>query len=124
MLQPAWLSNIADFYGSAFRVLWQDEELVLCRGRTDERSRSGTILIKAAATDRPDPATLARLAHYYGLRDCLGDEWAARPIDLVQRKNRSLLILKDPGGEPLTGWIGRPMETRQFLRSGIAIAGA
>jgi hypothetical protein len=54
----------------------------------------------------------------------LDEAWAAQPLDLVRDGGRAMLVLKDPGGEPLELLLGAPMEVGHFLRlaSGIAMA--
>ena len=70
----------------------------------------------------PTPGTLERLAHEYGLQDELDGGWAARPLELVHEHGRTLLVLEDPGGEPLDRLLGSPMEVGTFLRLAIGIA--
>src|SRR4029077_20931362 len=50
--------------------------------------------------------------------------WAARPLTLVRREGRSMLILQDPGGEPLDRFLGQPMELSRFLRFAVGLAAA
>ena len=82
------------------------------------------VLIVLPAAERPSPASLAGLAHYYELRDELDCAWAARPLELVSENGRTMLVLEDPGGEPLGRLIGAPMELGRFLRPAIGIAAA
>ena len=39
--------------------------------------------------------------HEYSLRARLDPEWAVVPLDLVSHTGRTVLVLDDPGGEPL-----------------------
>jgi len=64
------------------------------------------------------------LRHEYELRDELDGAWAVRPLELVREAGRTLLVLEDPGGEPLEGLLGAPMEMGCFLRLAIGIAAA
>ena len=119
----------------AFETLREDEEFALCRGRRDQ-GEPATILSIAPVSEHPVPAILERLEHQYSLRDELDSGWAARPFALVRREGRPLLILQDPGGEPLDRLLGparnasrsdagwQPMETTRFLRlaCGLAVA--
>src|SRR5260221_10238270 len=107
----------------AFETLREDEEFVLCRGRRDQ-GEPATILSIAPVSEHPVPAILERLEHQYALRDELDSDWAARPLTLVRREGRPLLILQDPGGEPLDRLLGQPMELTRFLRlaCGLAVA--
>src|SRR5262249_31836878 len=77
-------------------------------------------------TAAPDPAaaTLAQLKHAYALRDELDGAWAARPVGLVQERERLTLILEDPGGQLLDGLVGRTPGVEQFLRVAIGLASA
>src|SRR5262249_45959205 len=58
------------------------------------------------------------------LRDQLDGAWAVRPLELVREHGRSLLVLEDPGGEPLARLLDEPMELASFLRLAIGIARA
>ena len=58
------------------------------------------------AAEHPPPATLDRLAHEYGLKDELDGAWAVRPLELVRERGRTMLVLEDPGGEPLERLLG------------------
>src|SRR5260221_8623883 len=106
-----------------FETLGEDEELVLCRGRRDQ-GEPATILSIDPVSEHPVPAILERLEHQYALRDELDSDWAARPLTLVRREGRPLLILQDPGGEPRDRLLGQPMKLTRFLRlaCGLAVA--
>ena len=100
-------------------------ELVV--GRTQREAngeRRKDVLIVIPASEQPAPITLDRLVHEYSLRDELDSTWAARPIELVQDRSRTILVLDDPGGELLSGLIGKPMEIGCFLRIAVGIAAA
>ena len=47
-----------------------------------------------------------------------------RPLTLTQYQGRSVLVLEDPGGEPLDRLVREPMELGQFLRLGIRLSAA
>ena len=70
------------------------------------------------------PASLDRLANEYALRDELAAEWALRPLELVREGGRTILLLEDPGGEPLSLLLGDTMAVPAFLRMAIGIAAA
>jgi serine/threonine protein kinase len=80
------------------------------------------VLAVFPAAEHPAPATIDRLAHEYELRDALDAAWAARPLQLVRELGHTALILKDPGGEPLDGLIGSPMEIGTFLRLAVGLS--
>ena len=70
------------------------------------------------------PASFDRLAHEYELKDELDGAWAAQPLALMRDAGRTVLVLDDPGGEPLDRLHGEPMEVGRFLRLAIGIVGA
>ena len=47
-------------------------------------------------------------------------ERGRRPLELVRDGDRAMLVLEDPGGEPLDR-LGRPLETAHFLRIAIPL---
>ena len=99
--------------GGAFSltVLWEDGERVLCRGWRDDGDGDRTaVLAVLSASEHPTPGFVGRLAHEYGLKDELDGRSAARPLALVREHGRTMLLLEDPGGEPLDRLLGRPME--------------
>src|SRR5258708_3733660 len=97
----------------AFETLREDEEFAFCRGRRDD-GELPTILLVAPVSEHPVPAILERLEHDYSLRNELHSDWAARPLVLAHREGRTMLILEDPGGEPLDRLLGQPMEVSRF----------
>src|SRR5260221_4150592 len=107
----------------AFETLREDEEFSFGGGGGD-KGNPALILSIAPVSEPPVPAILERLEHQYALRDELDSDWAARPLTLVRREGRPLLILQDPGGEPLDRLLGQPMELTRFLRlaCGLAVA--
>src|SRR6201993_428236 len=104
------------------QTLWKSGDLVLSRSTLADEETS--VLVLASASERPAPATIARLEHEYSLRDELDSDWAARPLALNHRAGRPMLILNDPGGEPLDRLMGRPMELGRFLRVAISLSHA
>jgi PAS domain S-box-containing protein len=105
-----------------FETLREDEEFVLERGQGD-RDLSA-ILVVAPVSEHPVPGILERLEHEYALRAELDSDWAAQPLTLARREGRSMLVLEDPGGEPLDRLLGEPMELSRFLRFAVGLAAA
>ncbi|WP_118178676.1 AAA family ATPase [Paraburkholderia phosphatilytica] len=105
-----------------FHILWEDGERVFCRERS--RDGSNSVLVARIAVEHPPPASYARLAHEFALRDQLGDAWAVQPKELLRADGRTVLVLADPGGEPLERLIGAPMEVAAVLRVAAGIAAA
>jgi hypothetical protein len=95
--------------------------LTLFRGVGD---RLAPILLVSPAGECPSPSSLQRLEHEYALRNDLDGDWAARPVELLLDGGRLMLVLADPGGEPLEGLLGRPMEVTEFLRIAVSLAAA
>src|ERR1700757_4339669 len=110
---------------SSLRVLWEDDERVVCRGwRLDPDGQRMAVLAVWPAAEHPTPASLDRLSHEYGLKDELDGIWALRPLELRRESGRTVLVLEDPGGEPLAALPGGPMEAGYFLRLAIGISSA
>ncbi|UVF22527.1 AAA family ATPase (plasmid) [Microvirga terrae] len=105
-----------------FQVLWQDGERALCRQRSNPDQTA--VLVVVPATEYPSPASLERLAHSFSLKDELDAAWALRPLALKRERGRTILVLEDPGGEPLARRLGSPLEIGQFLSLAIGIATA
>ncbi|WP_354684334.1 AAA family ATPase [Cupriavidus necator] len=110
--------------GSTPQVLWDDGERIFCRGRRPGDSSDQHVLLARPAAEHPLPASLDRLAHELGLREELDGAWAVRPLALAREASRTMLVLEDPGGEPLSRLLGAPMEVADFLRLAIRIAAA
>ncbi|MDR3379649.1 trifunctional serine/threonine-protein kinase/ATP-binding protein/sensor histidine kinase [Cupriavidus basilensis] len=106
------------------RILWKDGDRVLGRWIIELDGRQTPVLAVWPATERPTSSNLSRLTHEYGLKEELDGTWAARPLALVRESGRTALLLEDPGGEPLAGMLGSPMELSRFLRLAIGIAAA
>jgi hypothetical protein len=93
------------------QVLWEDGERVFCRGlRLRDGANPSAVLVVLPATERPSPSSLDRLAHEYGLKDELDGTWAVQPLELVRDGGCTMLVLEDPGGEPLPGRPGAPAQ--------------
>jgi serine/threonine protein kinase len=82
------------------------------------------ILAVLPAGEHPVPSTIDRLAHEYSLKDQLDATWAVRPLEFVREHDRTMLLLEDPGGEPLVGLLRGPFEVGPFLRLAISLATA
>src|SRR3954453_7098176 len=106
-----------------FQVLWEDGERALCRQLDRKRAPTNVLALRLTA-ESPLSASVDRLVHEYELRDHLERAWAARPLELMRQRDRTLLLLEDPGGEPLERQLGEPMEVPRFLQLAISIAAA
>jgi len=119
--------NATHGYGEMVNVLhtlWEDGERVFSRARRPADGGDRTRLIAQPAVEQPAPASLDRLAHEFELKDELDGAWAVRPLELVREGGETLLVLEDPGGEPLERLIGAPMAVGRAVRLAVGIAAA
>src|SRR5262245_8626924 len=106
-------------------ILWSDGERAFSRGLRSSEGDTQNFLIARPATEHPLPTSLARIANEFGLKDELDGAWALRPLDLVRDElGHTLLLLEDPGGEPLSRLLGAPMEMGDVLRLAVSIVAA
>jgi PAS domain S-box-containing protein len=109
---------------SGLQTLWDDGERAFSRTRRLANGLDETLLIARPAVEHPSPVSLDRLAHEFELKDAFDSAWAVRPLDLLHEGSRTLLVLEDPGGEPLERLIGAPMAVGSAIRIAIGIAAA
>ena len=100
--------------------LRRDAEYVVLR-RAPEPD-SDAVLLVTTASEHPPPLSIERLKHEYALRDWLDPAWAAKPLALVQDHGRGQLVLLDPGGQLLSGLVGRGWDLGVFLRVAIGVS--
>src|SRR5713101_3742489 len=107
-------------------TLRRDGEFILYRGhhRRQTDASPPSILAMTPILERPALASLTRMEHEYSLKGELDPEWAVRPLALASHEGRTMLVLTDPGGEPLDRLIGNPMELPQFLRAAVGLSAA
>jgi PAS domain S-box-containing protein len=107
-------------------ALRDDGELTLYRGHPPGEQAS--VLIVAPAAEQPSPQSLQQLEHECSLAAHLDPAWAAWPVEVTRRDGRPMLILEDPGGEPLDRILERsgrqPLELTRVLRIAIGLATA
>src|SRR5260370_14795105 len=83
-----------------------------------------SVPVLATASEQPAPGVITRLEHEYSLRDELDSDWAVRPLTLIRREGRPMLILEDPGGVPLDRLLGQAMVLSRVLGFAIGLAPA
>jgi serine/threonine protein kinase len=107
-----------------FEPLRQDGEFLLSRGRPRRHTDGSpsSILALTPVGEYPGPVSLRRLEHEYALRAALEPAWAVRPLAFTEQQGRPLLVLEDPGGEPLDRFLQKPVEMTQFLHIAIRLA--
>jgi PAS domain S-box-containing protein len=106
-------------------MAWDDGERLVYRGlRQGADGEQTAVLAVVPAAEPPMSDGLDRLMHEYDLKPELDRAWAVRPLELVRDRGRAILVLEDPGGQPLELLLGSPMAVGQFLPLAIAIAEA
>src|SRR6201993_4360316 len=111
-----------DVSSYALESLRRGAKIVLYRGQRE--TYPNRILVVAPVLKRPAQGTLRRLEHEYALRTRLDPDWAVVPLDLASHDGRTVLVLDDPGGQPLSQLLGHPLEVTQFLRIAAGLASA
>ncbi len=101
-------------------------EFTLYRGR--QHGNTSPVLAVALSAEQPSPQGLRRLEHEYSLAAELDPAWAAKPMALTRHEGRTILVLNDPGGEPLDLLLepgqGQPLDLARVLRIAIGLATA
>jgi PAS domain S-box-containing protein len=113
-------STVIELSRYVYQTLRADEEFTFSRARQD--GKQSTVILVAPVSEYPALGSLARLEHEYSLRDELDPDWALRPLTLIRREGRMMLVLEDPGGEPLDRFLGHSKELGRFLRLAINLA--
>ena len=105
-------------------TLREGGEFTLYRGRQDGNPLP--VLAVALTAEQPSRQSLRRLEHEYSLASDLDPAWAARPLALTRHEARTMLVLDDPGGEPLDRVLdrseGQPLALTRFLDVAIGLA--
>ena len=96
--------------------------------RARQRGNPMPLLVVAPAAGQPLPQSLRRLEHEYALAGELEPAWAAKPLALTRHEGRTILVLADPGGEPLDRILERdrecPLDLAHLLGLAINLATA
>jgi serine/threonine protein kinase len=118
--------SISGSSGFVLEPLREGADFILYRGRQDDDS--SPVLAVALAAEQASTEGLRRLEHEYSLAADLDPEWAAKPLALTRHEGQTVLILKDPGGEPLDLILERnkeqPLDLTRFLRVAVGLAKA
>ena len=112
--------------GYMLKPIREAGEFTLYHGR--QQGNPSPVLVVALAAEQPLPESLRRLEHEYSLAAELDPAWAAKPLALTRHEGRTILVLADPGGEPLDQVLeraqGQPLELTRFLCVAIGLATA
>src|SRR6266436_5807119 len=120
------MSSISGPSGYMFEPLREGADFTLYRGR--QHGNPSSVLAIALSAEQSSPQTLRRLEHEYSLAAELDPAWAAKPLALTRLEGRTILLLNDPGGEPLDLFLernqGQPVDLTRFLRIAIGLTTA
>jgi PAS domain S-box-containing protein len=122
-------------FGYLLELIREGADFTLYRGR--KHGAASPVLV-VALTEQPSPQSLRRLEHEYSLAAELDPAWAAKPLALTRHEGRTILVLTDPGGDPLDlileariledrileGEPWQPLDLTRFLRISIGLARA
>src|SRR6202522_4431372 len=101
-------------------------EFSLYRGR--QEGTQSPVLVVAMTAEYPSPQSLRRLEHEYSFAAEVDPAWAAKPLALTRHEGRAILVLKDPGGDPLDLILergqGQPLDLTRTLRIAIGLTTA
>src|ERR1700730_15686820 len=120
------MSSMMELSGYVLETLRKGGEFILYRGR--QRGNPSPVLVLAPVAEQPTAASLRRLEHEYSLAAELDPAWAAQPLALTRHEGRTILVLRDPGGEPMDRILdrgqGQPLELTRCLRIAVGLATA
>jgi serine/threonine protein kinase len=117
--------------GYVLEAIREGAEFTLYRAR--QHGDPMPLLVVAPTAEQPLPQSLRRLEHEYSLAGELDSAWAAKPLALTRHEGRTILVLADPGGEPLDRVLERdrleqgkdqPLDLPRLLRLAIHLATA
>src|SRR5260370_23487611 len=106
-----------------WQVSWEDGERAFCGGwYSGDDGSERAVLVVLPVAEHPSASILDRLAHEYELKDELDAAWAVRPLELVRHGGRTMLVLDDPGGQPLDRLLAAPIEMGSFLPAALLVS--
>ena len=112
--------------GYVLEPLREGPDFTLYRGR--QNGNSSPVLAIALTAEPLLPQGLRRLEHEYSLAAELDPAWAVKPLALTRHEGRMILVLQDPGGEPLDRTLereqGQPLDLTRVLRVAIGFTTA
>ena len=121
------ISSIPGPSGYVLEPLRESADFILYRCR-QQHGNPSTVLAIALSAEQPSPQTLRRLEHEYSLAAELDPAWAVKPLALTRHEGRTILLFKDPGGEPLDRILerdhGQRLDLIRILRIAIGLAAA
>jgi len=108
----------------SLRTLRSGQHFILYRARRDDGA--SVLVVATHKTAFAASGSHQPLDHAYSLAPDLDSKWAARPLALTSDGARTLLILEDPGGEPLTQYVcgSPPLAIVRFLQIALGLTNA
>ncbi|MDI4238768.1 AAA family ATPase [Bradyrhizobium sp. Arg237L] len=117
------MSPIPGLSGYVLVPLRESADFILYRGRKHD---DPSPVLAIALFEQPSPQSIRRLMHEYSLAAELDPAWAAKPLAITRHDGRTILLLKDPGGQPLDRILerdqGQPLDLTRFLSTAIGLA--
>lgn len=117
------MSPIPGLSGYVLAPLRESADFTLYRGRKHD---APSPVLAIALFEQSSPQSIRRLMHEYSLGAELDPAWAAKPLAIARHEGRMILLLKDPGGQPLDRILERdqwqPLDLTRFLRTAIGLA--
>ena len=120
------MPSTTELSGYVLEPLRAGADVTLYRAR--QQGNPLPLLALALSAEQPSSQGLRRLEHEYSLATELDEAWAAKPLTLTRHEGSTILVLKDPGGEPLDVVLerdqGRPLDLTRVLNIAIGLASA
>src|SRR6185312_4098668 len=117
------MTPIPGLSGYVLVPLRESADFTLYRGRKHDATSP---VLAVALFEQPSPQSIRRLMHEYSLAAKLDPAWSAKTLAITSHQGRTVLLLKDPGGQPLDRILerdrGQPLDLAHFLRSAIGFA--
>src|SRR3954469_149829 len=117
------MSSIPRLSGYVLVPLRESADFTLYRGRKHD---DPSPVLAIALFEPPSPQSIRRLMHEYSFAAELDPAWAAKPLAITRHEGRTILVLKDPGGQPLDRILerdqGQPLDLTRFLSTAIGLA--
>src|ERR1700726_1235312 len=117
------MSPISGLSGYVLVPLRESADFTLYRGRKHD---DPSPVLAIALFEQPSPQSVRRLMHEYSFAAELDPAGAAKPLAITRHDGRTILVLQDPGGQPLDRILerdqGQPLDLTRFLSTAIGLA--
>ena len=117
------MSPIPGLSGYVLVPLRESADFTVYRGRKHD---DPSPVLAVALSEQPSPQSIRRCMHEYSFAAKLDPAWAAKPLAILRHEGRTILLLKDPGGQPLDRILerdqGQPLDLTRFLSTAIGLA--